>query len=437
MNMNISYMLRDPLDLVLLFIYVIGVLVVIFSAMQLLHAVLYKDASARRAGLQALVLGIVLLAPRPVYQYLRIDAADYKKSVSAAYQKLQNEGGAAVETDEDGLFALHKGTMETSDILIVSAPLYTADAELNASGLAVLTAVEAVLRDRTSEIELRFLVFSGENDGDRSARQYIDSRTEEERARLLGDLEIGNAGTGELHSFCAGTGSGRSNVLSDALLKSVKRMVGQSAVLKEDKSADPIAFHMEGLAASVLHETSGDDTAFGSSGAEADMDQLSEAAAIIGDALRTLMKEKSGSLREALEAQSGPQRSAGVLWPGQDPFPSAETVADIEQQLGTRLRDAGETDENGNRIYRCSLYLLKQDTPVQAELYVSELTGQAAYLKVQTEELGLSVSALCQTLENLFEKQEDLYYLDSAAGTMYHVEAAAPSSLIICAADRT
>ena len=84
--MKIAYMLRDPLDLWFLFVYVIGVLVLIFAAMQFLHAVLYKDTKARRDGVRALLLGIALLAPRIVYHQLRLDASDYKKAVTTAYQ---------------------------------------------------------------------------------------------------------------------------------------------------------------------------------------------------------------------------------------------------------------------------------------------------------------------------------------------------------------
>lgn len=301
--MNISYMLRDPLDLALLFVYVIGVLVLIFAAMQLLHAVLYKDMAARRAGLQALLLGVVLLAPRLVYRQLRIDAADYKKSVHALYRQLLQEGETALDMGEDGLLSVHSARADagTADILLVSAPMYTEDGSLNASSLSVLMAVEAALQDEASNIELRFCAFSGADQGLSGAQQYIGELSEQERERLLGGIVIGSVGTGELHSFHAGTGDGHANVLSDALLKSSKRMIGQQAVLQKEPSAECAAFLESSITSSVLMETA---TAGAKESEEADMDQLSEAAAIVGDALRTMMKEDSGRIRTEIEARN-------------------------------------------------------------------------------------------------------------------------------------
>ena len=121
--MKIAYMLRDPLDLVFLFIYVIGVLVLIFAAMQFLHAVLYKDTKARRDGVRALLLGVVLLAPRIVYHQFRLDAADYKKAVTSAYQS----GTDAILETGDGytLLAVQQGGTDpaNADIVVLSTAL--------------------------------------------------------------------------------------------------------------------------------------------------------------------------------------------------------------------------------------------------------------------------------------------------------------------------
>ena len=138
--MKIAYMLRDPLDLVFLFIYVIGVLVLIFAAMQFLHAVLYKDTKARRDGVRALLLGIGLLAPRIVYHQLRLDASDYKKAVTTAYQ---SEADAIPETgDGYTLLAIQQGATDpvAADIVVLSTALYTPEGAPNAAGLAVLKA---------------------------------------------------------------------------------------------------------------------------------------------------------------------------------------------------------------------------------------------------------------------------------------------------------
>ena len=115
--MKIAYMLRDPLDLWFLFVYVIGVLVLIFAAMQLLHTVLYKDTKARRDGVRALLLGIGLLTPRIIYHQLYLDASDYKKAVTAAYQSTTD---ATPETaDGYTLLAIQHGGTDPANADIV------------------------------------------------------------------------------------------------------------------------------------------------------------------------------------------------------------------------------------------------------------------------------------------------------------------------------
>lgn len=86
--MNLSNLLKDPLDILLLLIYVTGVLILVYSAMQLIHGFLYKDKAAKRSGIKTLIISLVLLAPRLTYQYLRIDGSDYKKSVKTALSSI-------------------------------------------------------------------------------------------------------------------------------------------------------------------------------------------------------------------------------------------------------------------------------------------------------------------------------------------------------------
>ena len=195
--MKIAYMLRDPLDLALLFVYVIGVLVLIFAAMQLLHTVLYKEPKARKDGLRALLLSLVLLAPRIVYHRIRLDASDYTKAVQTSIQELP--GTRLDATSGAALLSVQPADTEeeSTDILVISAPLYRADGTENIEGLSVLTAVSRQTEKMKRPLELRYLAFTGEAEALQGARQYLSSLSEKERSRIVGDLQLGDIGRAE------------------------------------------------------------------------------------------------------------------------------------------------------------------------------------------------------------------------------------------------
>lgn len=421
--MKIAYMLRDPLDLVFLFIYVIGVLVLIFAAMQFLHAVLYKDTKARRDGVRALLLGVVLLAPRIVYHQFRLDAADYTKAVTSAYQS----GTDAILETGDGytLLAIQQGGTDpaNADIVVLSTALYTPDGAPNATGLTVLKAVSEQTLKKKSAVELRYIAFTGEEDALAGARNYLDSLPDEEKARVVADIQVGDISHADAGAFQITVSNGRENPLTDRLVKSVKRMSGQKATMRADKSSDHTAFSMEGIVSAVLTQD-GD--------AAPEMDELAKAAAIVGDTVQGLMRDKNGRFRTEVEATPVAVRAAGAFQPQVDAWPSGTGIPAIEQQLGTRLTDTGTRAADGCGIYTAQLYILQQDAPVPVEVHVTTAPERVDQITVDMSALGMDEAMLRPMLTNFFgegsEKaaengSHETLYLDSAAQAMYHVSA--------------
>lgn len=457
--MKIAYMLRDPLDLWFLFVYVIGVLVLIFAAMQFLHAVLYKDTKARRDGVRALLLGIGLLAPRIAYHQLRLDASDYKKAVTTAYQS----GADAIPETGDGyaLLAIQQGGTDpvNADIVVLSTALYTPEGERNAAGLAVLKAVSEQTLKRKSAVELRYIAFSGEEDALAGARHYLDSLSEEEKARVVADIQVGDIGRADSGAFQIAVSNGHENPLTDRLVKSVKRMSGQKATMREDRSSDHTAFSMDGIPAAMLlqegvadasredgdTESAGTEPKRGGSettgnrvpspkdeGDAPEMEELAKAAAIVGDTVQGLMREKSDRFRTEVEATPMDVRAAGAFQPQVDAWPAGTGIPAIEQQLGTRLTDTGTRDADGCEIYTAALYILQQDAPVAVEVHVATTPERVKQITVDTSALGLDEAMLRPVLTNFFgegsEKttengSHETIFLDSSAQAVYHVSA--------------
>lgn len=452
--MKIAYMLRDPLDLWFLFVYVIGVLVLIFAAMQFLHAVLYKDTKARRDGVRALLLGVVLLAPRIVYHQFRLDTADYKKAVTSAYQS----GTDAILETGDGytLLAVQQADADpaNADIVVLSTALYTSDGAPNTVGLAMLKAVSEQTQKKKSAVELRYIAFTGEEDALAGARNYLTSLTEEEKTRVVADIQVGDIGHAD-GEFQIAVSNGRENPITDRLVKSVKRMSGQKATMHEDTSSDHTVFSMEGIPAAMLlqegagetettesgdveqksgeSKTTGKRVSSAKGGDDApEMDELAKAAAIVGDTVQGLMREKSGRFRTEVEATPMDVRAAGAFQPQMDAWPDGTGIPVIEQQLGTRLTDTGKSDADGCEIYTAALYILQQDAPVAVEVHVATTPERVKQITVDTSALGLDEAMLRPVLTNFFgegsEKNtehgsHETIFLDSDAQAVYHVSA--------------
>lgn len=459
--MKIAYMLRDPLDLWLLFVYVIGVLVLIFAAMQFLHAILYKDTKARRDGVRALLLGIGLLAPRIVYHQLRLDASDYKKTVTAAYQSTTD---ATPETaDGYTLLAIQQGGTDpaNADIVVLSTALYSPDGAPNAAGLAVLKTVSEQTLKRKSAVELRYIAFTGEEDALAGARHYLDSLSEEEKARVVADIQVGDIGHAD-GGFQIAVSNAHENPLTDRLVKSVKRMSGQKATMREDRSSDHTAFSMDGIPAAMLRqegvadasredretesadtepkrggsETTGNRVSSKDGGTDPEMDELAKAAAIVGDTVQGLMREKSGRFRTEVDAMPVDIRAAGAFQPQVDAWPAGTGIPAIEQQLGTRLTDTGKSDADGCEIYTAQLYILQQDAPVPVEVHVTTAPERVDQITVDTTALGMDEAMLRPMLTNFFGEGSEMtaedgshetIFLDSSARAVYHVSVATAS----------
>lgn len=460
--MKIAYMLRDPLDLWFLFVYVIGVLVLIFAAMQFLHAILYKDTKARRDGVRALLLGIGLLAPRIVYHQLRLDASAYKKAVMTAYQS----GADAIPETSDGyaLLAIQQGATDpaNADIVVLSTALYSPEGTPNAAGLAVLKAVSEQTLKRKSAVELRYIAFTGEEDALAGARHYLDSLSEEEKARVVADIQVGDIGHADAGAFQIAVSNGHENPLTDRLVKSVKRMSGQKATLREDRLADHTAFSMDGIPAAMLRqegvadasredrdtesagtepkrgesETTGNRVSSKDGGTAPEMEELAKAAAIVGDTVQGLMREKSGRFRTEVEATPMDVRAAGAFQPQMDAWPAGTGITVIEQQLGTRLTDTGKSDADGCEIYTAQLYILQQDAPVPVEVHVTTTSERVDQITVDTTALGMDEAMLRPMLTNFFGEGSEMtaedgsheqIYLDSSARAVYHVSATTAS----------
>ena len=106
-------------------------------------------------------------------------------------------------------------TPDSKDILIVSAhydtTIHTTGAIDNASGVAVLMEVARNIANFPSNIEVRFLLCAGEENYLYGSRCYVNSLSDDERRRIIADINLDCIGEEGANQAILGTSNGKEN----------------------------------------------------------------------------------------------------------------------------------------------------------------------------------------------------------------------------------
>lgn len=129
------------------------------------------------------------------------------------------------------VIAVRKTSFADADIVIVGSNYDTAAGETGAVGCAAgaVTMLEMarLLAKMPTDTELRFVCFSGQGDGNDGAKSYVNSLTEEERARVVGQIQLGALGYAGDSRLTLKTDDGGSTLLGDMINENAEHMFGQ------------------------------------------------------------------------------------------------------------------------------------------------------------------------------------------------------------------
>ena len=312
-------------------------------------------------------------------------------------------------TDESGregtnVIALWPAPSADADILVFSAhhdSVPTAyGANDNASGVTALLAVADALKQVPTDTELRFISFTDEENGKKGSRFYTASLTQEERERMIGDIQLdmlGGLGTAGL-SVC--TTDGQANWLSDLLLEKAP-----GAVPGAETASDHASFQLAEVP-SVLVMQDGRGYLYHSAADTAgqiDLYQLSGAVRAVAAVGREVADPQTSGYRQIARAQG-----AGYTYrqTRQNVIYFNSSLSDTEAYLGASgtLTDHQEREGNGWKdVYDTYLYSMRWfggETPMNT--YYCYRNGFLERIEIRPEETGYTAQQVRFMIQEMY-----------------------------------
>lgn len=378
------------------------------------------DLSGIREDLAALTA-----AQRPVGSRGEADAAAYLE------RRFSGMGYSVTRlpyTDEAGrtgstVVAVKPAAQPGADILVLSAH-HDSDptaygANDNASGVAALLYTAQALRELPTDTEIRFVSFTDEENGKKGSAAYLASLDEEERSRIVGDIQfdmlggLGTLGTGLY------TTDGQQNWLS-GLLQGKDPALGLSA----ETASDHASFQMAGIP-SVLLMQNGRGYLYHSAAdtmQNLNLYAIAGAAETVLEAVREVADETTPSYRE-LAAQQGEgytyrqTRQSKILFGS-----SREEVCAAIGATG-ELADSYEVTGNGwvdrYETYRYRMRWFDIETPICTDYHYRN--GFLENVELRLQETGCTVEEVYEGMLAMYgapyrEEEGRVEWLDEVYG---------------------
>lgn len=367
------------------------------------------DVSQLRTDLEALTA-----AHRPVASQGEADAVQYLKG---RFEEMGYQVTLQPYTDSQGrsghnVVAVKEAASPDADILILSAhhdSVPTAyGANDNASGVAALLYAAQALKDVPTDTQVRFLSFTDEENGKNGSRAYTASLSEEEKDRMIGDIQFDMLGGLGSDGTLVCTMDGEANWVS-GLLQEKDPSLERGA----ETASDHASFQLAGVP-SVLLMQNGEGYLYHSAADTADQLDLyaiASAAETAVEAAEEVCSPDTASYRELARAQGEGytyrQTRQNVIY-----FSSSR--ADTEAYIGAAGEPADSWEVSGDgwtdayETYRYSMRWFDGETPMNT--YYQYRNGFLERIAIRPEETGYppeEVRGLIEAMYGAPEREED------------------------------
>lgn len=323
------------------------------------------------------------------------------------YTNLDGKSGSNV-------IAVRKVDDSNADILVISAHHDSVPtsygANDDASGVVTLLAIADKLKNAPTDTELRFISFTDEENGKGGSRYYTNSLSEEERKRIIGDIQldmIGGLGTSDLY-VC--TMDGESNWLSNLILKK-----DESLKMGSETASDHSSFQLAEIPSVLITQNdrgylyhSIADTA-----EHIDLNRIENAVSIVLSAVKDVISSKTPSYIEIARNDANgytyKQTKQNIIY-FNNSLDSTEAYIGQSGKLIDQYVESGDWWTDTYEIYLYSMRWFNGPKPMNT--YYIFRNDYLDRIEIKPEETGYTVEELEDLLRKMYGEPSNSYVND-------------------------
>lgn len=154
------------------------------------------------------------------------------------------------------IIATKQASIQNPDILIISAHYDTVSGTVgandNGSGITVLLELAKAVENLKTDTEIRFIAFSGEEEGLLGSTYYVDNLPEQEKARIIGDIQIDMLGHYMSKNVEIDTPNGAPTLIGNMINENANSILGSKLLEKIESASDHMSFVRGGIPAVLI-----------------------------------------------------------------------------------------------------------------------------------------------------------------------------------------
>ncbi|MDD3253748.1 MAG: M28 family peptidase [Lachnospiraceae bacterium] len=302
-------------------------------------------------------------------------------------------------------------------------------AEDDAAGVTVLLETARLLSRLSTDTELRFVSFGGEEPGRVGSRFHVEQLTPEERSRVIGDIQLDDLGYKGSEYLQLSTVDGKATMLGDMLSEQAQktRNVGRVIPYIKEGMSDHNSFHTGGMPAVMLGQ---DSFAFENHSTQdqitiIDPVKLEQTAQLVADVAAAVMSQETGSYQKEAYAACRGQIAYEVQPDTVLQFDMNRNYVENMMSLSGTLLEEG-TNEYQDKVETWSYPIIwfGMDEPIETKFYYRNDFLETIEIPAQ-EALGADIGEAKAFLEKVFgktaiENEVDAGIAYSWEKSMYH-----------------
>ncbi len=161
-----------------------------------------------------------------------------------------------ISNESCNIIAVKTASIQNPDILVVSAHYDTVSGTVGAnddgSGMALLLELARAAKNIKTDTEIRFIAFSGEEEGLLGSTYYVNNLPEQEKSRIIGDIQLDMLGHYMSKNVQIATPNGAPTLVGNMINENARAILGSKLPEEIEYASDHMSFVTGGIPAVLI-----------------------------------------------------------------------------------------------------------------------------------------------------------------------------------------